>query len=213
MKHEIIREEFKPEHVAGVHALWQGNKQNLSEYIDRLMWWNKRVNLISRDVSRETITHHVEHSLVVTQSKLFKESKLIIDSGTGGGLPGIPLAITYPSKHIMLNDIVSKKVMACKHMATGIGLSNISSSTVSIKKVDIPKGGVVVSKHAFKVNDLIDLLGEKPWTSIVLLKGGEEVEEELEGINEPLSIKVVDLEKGFNHSFYEGKAMVEITKQ
>ncbi len=213
MKHEIIREEFKPEHVAGVHALWQANKQNLSEYIDRLMWWNKRVNLISRDVSRETITHHVEHSLVVTQSKLFKESKLIIDSGTGGGLPGIPLAITYPSKHIMLNDIVSKKVMACKHMATGIGLSNISSSTVSIKKVDIPKGGVVVSKHAFKVNDLIDLLGEKPWTSIVLLKGGEEVEEELEGINEPLSIKVVDLEKGFNHSFYEGKAMVEITKQ
>jgi 16S rRNA (guanine527-N7)-methyltransferase len=213
VKHEIIREEFSPEKVAQVQALWQAHKQNLSEYIDRLMWWNKRVNLISRDVSRETITHHVEHSLVVAQSGFFKEGGFVIDSGTGGGLPGIPLAITHPLKQIMLNDIVSKKIMACKHIASGIGLKNISSSAASIKEVEIPEGAVVVSKHAFKVNDLIGLLGKNPWGAIVLLKGGAEVEEELEGVDEALSIKVVDLEKGFNHSFYEGKAMVEITKQ
>ena len=213
VEHVIKREDLTTEKAEEVRGLRQDHKMLLSEYIDKLMWWNKRINLVSRDVSRETITKHVEHSLVLSCSEEFKRGSYIIDTGTGGGLPGIPLAVTHPDKSIVLNDIVSKKIMACKHISSGLDLQNIQTSTGSIEGEEIPGGAVIVSKHAFKINDLIGLLGDNNWSSIILLKGGEEVGSELDGIKYTLNINIVDLEKGFADSFYSGKAMVEISKK
>lgn len=213
MEHQITRFNLTPEIAGNTRKIFSENEMFFEDYIDRLIWWNKKINLVSRDVSRETIRQHVEHSLVISSSDLFKGSKEIIDSGTGGGLPGIPLAIARPEKRVLLNDVVSKKVMACKHISSGLKLNNVETAADSVKDIEINNGAVIVSKHAFKINGLLEMIREKPWKGIVLLKGGDEVEKELSGINEKLMIRVIGLEHGFGHPFYKGKAMVEISKQ
>lgn len=210
MEHEILTSNFS--NTEQVEALYFEFEKELLEYVDQLMWWNNRVNLVSRDVSRETVKHHIEHSLVISQLSLFQNSLQIIDAGAGGGFPGLPLGITHPKKEILLNDIVSKKMMACKQMVLKLGLDNISTQAGSIADVEVSKKSLIVSKHAFKINDLIEMLGQKEWSGIVLLKGRDEVEQELNGVKTPLNINIISLE-AFRNSFYDGKALVEITRR
>lgn len=213
MEHLITRTSLPKEKARRVADLFDSHKEKLDDYIGRLLWWNNKINLVSRDVSRETIKKHVEHSLVIAQSDWFAQAERVIDSGTGGGLPGIPLAICVDGKHFHLNDVVTKKIMACKNIASGMGLSNISSSFHSIEKVDFYGYELLVSKHAFKIGDLCKMLEQKQWKRIILLKGGEEVESEVEAVAEPLRINVIDLMPGFGDEFYRGKAMVEISRK
>jgi 16S rRNA (guanine527-N7)-methyltransferase len=209
VKHEISHKDFNGFDVA--ETLLQKNAEQIRQYVDQLIWWNERVNLISRDVSRETIVEHVRHSLVIASSDLFKRSDIIIDAGTGGGLPGIPLAIAEKEKEIILNDIVSKKVMACKQMIFKLHLKNCTTVNGSINDVQINEGSCVVTKHAFKINDLVNMIWGKPWLGVLLLKGRDEVKNEIEGISQPLKINVFSLEQK-NNPFYDGKALVEITR-
>ncbi|MDZ7805916.1 MAG: RsmG family class I SAM-dependent methyltransferase [Gracilimonas sp.] len=209
MKHEISYKKFNNFGVA--EDLLQKHSEEIRQYVDQLLWWNERVNLISRDVSRETIVEHVRHSLVIASSDLFKRSEKIIDAGTGGGLPGIPLAIAERDKEIVLNDIVSKKIMACKQMVLKLQLNNCTTVTGSIADLHLNEGSSVVTKHAFKIYDLIGMIREKPWLGVLLLKGENEVEKELKGVAPPLKINVFSLEQK-NNPFYDGKALVEITR-
>lgn len=210
MKHKISYLEFSQDSVNLVRNNFESHQNILSEYVDRLLWWNAKINLVSRDVPRETVLNHVEHSLVLSQSTLFKSSDDIIDSGTGGGLPGIPLSILYPAKKFILNDIVSKKIMACKHIASGLKLNNVDSFIGSLEKISIKPGSIIISKHAFKINQLIEMIENEPWAGLILLKGKDEVEGELDEVQENLDITVYDLQKNFQNPFYNGKAMVEI---
>lgn len=213
MKHNVSFFEYAESDVDSTRNEFQANKDLLGQYVDRLLWWNEKINLVSRDVPRETVLNHVEHSLVISQSKLFKKSSLIVDAGTGGGLPGIPLAITNPDKKLVLNDIVSKKIMACKHIASGLKLKNIDSFMGSLENIEIEADSIIVSKHAFKVNEMVKMLNGKPWLGVILLKGKNEIECELEGIEPSLDISVYDLQENFQNPFYKGKAMVEIKKR
>lgn len=212
MEHQILYTPLAYEKAENIRVLFDRHEKELEEYISRLLWWNEKINLVSRDVSRETIKNHVEHSLVLTQSELFEKTEKVIDSGTGGGLPGIPLAICYREKKIHLNDVVTKKIMACKNIASVLNLENTSSSSCSIEKVGFAGDELLVSKHAFKVGDLLRMLESKPWGKIILLKGRDEVESELEKVKEPLKVNIIDLMPGFDEEFYKGKAMVEISR-
>lgn len=209
VKHEVGFEKFNGFDLAT--SILQDHADKLREYVDQLLWWNERVNLVSRDVSRETIVEHVRHSLMLTSSELYKRSSIICDAGTGGGLPGIPLAIANENKEVILNDIVSKKIMACKQMILKLKLKNCNVFKGSVAEVEMEEGSCVVSKHAFKIHDLMSMIGEKPWLGVLLLKGEDEVEYELEGIDQPLKINVLSLEQK-NYPFYAGKALVEITR-
>ncbi|MAO66526.1 MAG: hypothetical protein CL666_16165 [Balneola sp.] len=210
VKHQIIRSDFLES--KGVTKLLSDYDEKFKEYADQLLWWNDKVNLVSRGVSRETVLNHVEHSLTISFSQLFQGAAQIIDAGSGGGLPGVPLGVAHPEKEILLNDIVSKKIMACKQIAYKMGLKNVSTKIGSIEAVEMTKDALVVSKHAFKINDLMRFLHDKEWKGVVLLKGNNEIEEELEGVDDPLKINVLSLES-FQNSFYDGKALVEITKK
>lgn len=208
MEHVINTTSFQ--NLERVKKLSKSHSEKLNEYVDQLLWWNKRVNLVSRDVSRETLMHHVEHSITLSTSHLVKEASRLIDAGSGGGLPGIPLGIIYPGKEVILNDIVSKKMIACKQVIMKLGLDNVQVEKGSIAKVKRQRSDVIVSKHAFKINDLVDLLKEEKWKGIVLLKGVENIQAELEGVETALRIDIQTLET-FDNSFYAGKAIVEIT--
>lgn len=210
MKHRITYSKYM--FFEEVLKLIDDYHEPINNYIDQLLWWNNKVNLVSRDVSRETIREHVIHSLTPSYSKIFQQTGVIIDAGTGGGLPGIPLSIVNTEKKIVLNDIVNKKLMACKQMVYKLGLSHCELNGGSIEAFGFTGGELVVTKHAFKINDLLSLLGDKQWGGILMLKGLHEVENELRGIGDKLSIHVISLEQD-EKSFYDGKALVEITRK
>lgn len=210
MEHQITYSKYS--FFKETYKLFDDYREPLSNYIDQLLWWNNKVNLVSRDVSRETLREHVIHSLTPIYSELFQQAAIVIDAGAGGGLPGIPLSVVSEEKKIVLNDIVSKKMMACKQMVFKLGLAHrCEMNTGSIAEMQLSGGELIVTKHAFKINDLISLLDGKSWGGILMLKGLHEVENELGGIQERLNIQVISLEQDKN-SFYDGKALVEITR-
>ncbi|HKL17739.1 MAG TPA: RsmG family class I SAM-dependent methyltransferase [Halalkalibaculum sp.] len=200
------------ETFSAVDKLIKEKREQLEHFLDRLLWWNKRINLVSRDVPRETIFEHIRHSLLISGLQSYKDSSLIVDTGTGGGLPGIPLAIISPEKEFILNDIVTKKVMAIKQMARTLGLKNVSAVDFSIEKATIDSPFLLITKHAFKVNDLIRMTSGLPWQEIIFYKGMD-FKEELEGIDTPLSITAYDLYKENKEPFYRDKALVVISRQ
>ena len=203
--HTVSRETYQK-----ALQLYQSHESRLTTYIDRLLWWNERINLVSRNVSRGTIKEHLKHSLLLSQINAFKSSELIIDAGTGGGLPGLPLAIPHPQKEFLLNDIVSKKCLAVKQMIRKLGLNNTQVRDGSIQKVQSNNPFTLISKHAFKINDLYKLISHLPWESIILYKGLN-FKAELEGISSPLQINSYNLSN--IDSFYEGKAIMVIREQ
>lgn len=205
--HTITTANVSRETFIQVDRLIQKYRAQLQIYLEQLLWWNKRVNLVSRDVSRETVWEHIRHSLLLSQFKPFQSAEIVVDAGTGGGLPGIPLAITHPKKHFILNDIVTKKCLALKQIGKKLGLGNIRIVNDSIEylKQDVPF--LLISKHAFKIEELYEMTSRLPWQTIALYKGTN-FKEELENIPEPLNIESHDLSK--ESEFYRGKALVFI---
>lgn len=212
MKHSIVYSEYSKENLSLIEDLIQKNHGKLNEYVSQLHWWNKKVNLISRDVSHETLMEHVAHSLLLSQLEVFKKSTSIIDTGSGGGLPGLPLAICYPDKKFVLNDIVAKKMMAVKQMAIKLGVKNVGVNTGSIAKMEIKSSDLLVSKHAFKVFELIDFIRESSWEQVLFLKGEIEAVEEINNTEIPLSATIINLDRVLSTDFYKGKAIVHVTK-
>jgi len=200
--HNVSRETFSM-----TEELISEYREELESFLDQLLWWNKRVNLVSRNVPRETIWEHIRHSLLLSQFDIFKSAELLVDAGTGGGLPGIPLAIIHPQKHFVLNDLVTKKCLAMKQMAQKLELKNIGIVDQSIENYHQKEPFLLVSKHAFKINELYQMTSSLPWKQMVLYKGIN-FENELEGIKNSLQIDVFDLSTG--SEFYEGKALVFI---
>ena len=198
--HTVSRETFSQ-----TDNLIDSFREQLTDYLDQLLWWNKRVNLVSRDVSRETVWEHIRHSLLLSQFEVFQTANIIVDAGTGGGLPGIPLAITHPEKHFVLNDLVTKKCLAMKQIAKKLGLQNLGIVDGSIEELTHDEEFLLISKHAFKINELYKMTSSLPWSAMVFYKGSD-FNDELEGIAEPLEIEVHNLSE--QSVFYEGKAIV-----
>lgn len=205
MEHQISKQQVSRETFSLTDELILDNQEALEEYLDQLLWWNDRVNLISRDVSRETIWEHIRHSLLLSQFEAFESAEIVVDAGTGGGLPGIPLAITHPKKHVILNDLVTKKCLAMKQIAKKIGLENIGIIDGSIEELTHDEPFLLISKHAFKINELYKMTASLSWKTIVFYKGSD-FEDELDAIPESLLIESYDLSSG--SEFYEGKALV-----
>lgn len=202
--HDVSRETF-----SRVDKLIDSHRSSLENYLEQLLWWNKRVNLVSRDVSRGTVWEHIRHSLLLTQFEVYREADFVLDAGTGGGLPGIPLAIASPEKKFLLNDIVAKKVISVRQMVQKLGLNNTECEDRSIKDIDIDTPFLLISKHAFKINELWRMANEKPWKSMVFYKGLD-FEGELEGIENSLIIDSHNLSAGTE--FYRGKTLVFIAR-
>lgn len=203
--HEVTYHTVSRETFSSVDQLMEEYRTQLNTYLDQILWWNERVNLISRDVSRGTVWEHIRHSLILSQFEAYKQADFVVDSGTGGGLPGVPLSIISPKKKLLLNDIVSKKIIAVRQILLKLGLENAKAKAVSINKLEIPAFSLLISKHAFKVDELWEMVEEKPWASLVFYKGIN-FEDELKEIDKPLKIDCFDLSD--ESDFYEGKCLL-----
>lgn len=212
MKHQMKREQVSRETLEKAREIYQNNEEEMEVYLDLLLEWNEKINLISRSVSRETVREHVVHSLLPMALKLLDQHDEWIDSGSGGGLPGIPLAIANPEKQWILNDNVKKKMKAVGDVVERSALTNTEILAKSISLVDFEKGTGIVTKHAFKVDDLLRLLGSKPWKTIVMWKGVEGAAEEIRSSNKKLNTTLYEFNFGDDEPFYEGKGLLVVER-
>lgn len=212
MKHTIQKIDVTARYLGFSRDLYKEKEEILEQYIDQLLAWNKKINLVSRTVSRETIREHVVHSLLPISLNLISDYSRWIDAGSGGGLPGIPISIAVPEIRMILNDNVKKKMKAVDDILSSMKLSNITTIDKSISLVDLEPGTGILSKHAFKIPKLIQLLNGKSWEKIVLWKGVEDVDSELAGLKNSLALTVYRFDFGSDESFYEGKGLVVLKR-
>ena len=213
MKHNIAVREISESEWADILNHVKSKEEVLFRYADLLLWWNDRINLVSRDVSRETILDHIRHSVCISLAKTTQESISFLDAGSGGGLPGIPLAVIKENSKVSLNDIVSKKMFATNDIIGKLQLKKrVSVLMGSIEAQSLSQETCVVSKHAFKVNELHTMLKTKKWRAIVFLKGANEAAEELNKIEAPLKVEIIKLDAPFMSDFYKGKAVVQVER-
>ena len=145
--------------------------------------WNARINVISRKDMDGLYDHHVLHSLAIArylqlQQRLLPEGAEVLDLGTGGGFPGIPLAILFPGTQFTLCDSVGKKIIVADAVAKSLGLSNVT--TVNARVETLGKTfDYVVSRAVATLEDLYPWVKGRYRESILLLKGGDGLAEEL----------------------------------
>lgn len=191
--------------------IYERNRDLLTDYANQLLWWNRRLNLVSREMNATRLERHLLHSLTPTILDCWKTTSFAIDAGTGGGLPGIPMAIINPEIHWVLIDINKKKTLALKQIIRTLNLSNVNVIDTDIGEAEIKPGAFIVSKHAFRINDLYNKLNPKPWNSLAFLKGNE-FHHELTNIPDACSIHSYRLETGTDDPFFTSKILLELKR-
>ena len=169
---------------------------------------NDKVNLISRKDFENFYLHHIIHSLSITKFELIKDENNIIDIGTGGGLPGIPLAIYYNKKNFLLVDSIRKKISAVDKIINKINVKNISTLNNRAENLDI-KADIIICRSVSSVDNLIQwtkgLLNDKG--RLILLKGGN-VNKELKNISSRFTI--YNLDDIYSENYFKDKKIIEI---
>ena len=212
MKHLFKEIEVPIRNLNKARALYEQKNEDYEAYISVLLQWNDKINLVSRSVSRETIREHVIHSLLPLTFDVLENHDKWIDAGSGGGLPGIPLAIALEEKNWLLNDNVKKKMTAVSQIIHELLLNNVDVIPKSLSLVDLETGTGIVTKHAFKIPDLLRLLGNKPWKTIVMWKGVDGIFNELKKTGKKLNVTLYKFNFGPDEPFYEGKGIVKIER-
>ena len=166
--------------------------------------WNEKINVISRKDVDNFYERHVLHSLSIAKVISFQKGETVLDIGTGGGFPGIPLAIIFPETQFILTDSIAKKITVVKEIAGALQLKNI---TAMVERAENIKEDVdyVVTRAVAKMSDLIFWSKNKHPKKIIALKGGD-LKEELQHIRK--NIRIIELKDLFEEEFFETKKIV-----
>lgn len=194
--------------------LTEEQKRQFAALYDLYIDWNSKINVISRKDIENLYPHHVLHSLGIAKVINFKAGSKVIDLGTGGGFPGIPLAILFPDTHFHLVDSIRKKVRVAEEIAQAIGLKNVSFKHARAQE-EKQEFDFVVSRAVMPLMDLIKIIQKNiskqqrnalP-NGLICLKGGE-----LENETMPVRNKVslFDLKDEFKEEFFETKKVVYV---
>lgn len=149
-------------------------QEQLVQYTGLLEEWNGKVNLISRKEDAPVIMKHVFHSLLISKVHDFRAEEKVLDLGTGGGLPGIPLAILFPETSFLLVDSTRKKIEACKAMAKSLGLQNVMAVHSRVEELKGLLFDTVLSRQVAPLEELCGYCSTllKKDGSLICLKGG-----------------------------------------
>ncbi len=150
--------------------LSQQQYQQLLDYVGLMAKWNKVYNLTSVRDEKEMVSRHLLDSLAITQ---YIDAENLLDVGTGGGLPGIPLAIVKPNIQITLLDSNSKKTRFLQQVKAELKLSNVSVVHARVEQAELPKFAVVTARAFATIKEIIDLAGRHCDDAghLVLMKG------------------------------------------
>lgn len=185
--------------------------KQLALYANLLKSLNRTLNLVSRKEKASLFIRHIFHSLLIGIFHSFKPQEKVLDIGTGGGLPGIPLAIAFPETPFLLIDATGKKINACREMIKAIGLENVFAKKVRAEELKGVAFHTVLSRQVAPLRNLCHY-AEKlllPGGSLICLKGGnleKEVQETLEGAKKsngfPVDVKLLPINR-FDECFQE----------
>ena len=175
--------------------------------------WNSKINVISRKDIDELYTRHVLHSLGIAKIIEFRPGSKIMDVGTGGGFPGIPLAILHPEVDFYLIDVIAKKIKVVNEVAAGLGLKNVKAEQ---KRAELVKQefDFIVSRAVTNMPDFVSWVDGKVSkkhnhelaNGILYLKGGD-LTEELAAFPKATEYHLSDF---FSDEFFETKKVVHL---
>lgn len=174
--------------------------------------WNDKINVISRKDIDELYERHVLHSLGIANVIQFSKGTSILDVGTGGGFPGIPLAILFPDCNFHLVDSIGKKIKVVNEIASALELKNIKATHSRVEQID-EKFDFIVSRAVTQFPEFVNWVRQKikkeqknnlP-NGILYLKGGDLSEELKLYINK---VKIYELKNYFQSQFFETKKVV-----
>lgn len=202
--HQIITKYFsqitleQQEHFVRLDALYR--------------YWNSQINVISRKDIDQLYLHHVLHSLGIAQMIRFKSGTKVLDFGTGGGFPGIPLAIMFPEVEFLLVDSIGKKVKVATAVADELGLNNVRTYHGRGEHIS-EQFDFVVSRAVMRLDELVPLIRRlihkdqrngMP-NGLICLKGGE-LHSELRPFKH--KVEVQELYPTFEEEFFKTKKLV-----
>jgi 16S rRNA (guanine527-N7)-methyltransferase len=177
--------------------------------------WNAKINVVSRKDIDNLYEHHVLHSLGIAKVISFKEGTQVLDVGTGGGFPGIPLAILFPDVKFRLIDGTGKKIRVANEVIQALGLTNV---TACQERAEEEKGkfDFVVSRAVMTTDSLIKIIRKNISSNqhnalpngLICLKGGE-LDEELQAFHSRTTI--TDLSQYFKEDFFKTKKVVYVS--
>jgi 16S rRNA (guanine527-N7)-methyltransferase len=176
--------------------------------------WNEKINVISRKDIDNLYVNHVLHSLGIAKVASFLPGSEVLDVGTGGGFPGIPLAILFPETRFHLVDSIGKKIKVVEAVAAGAGLKNITTAHIRAEEVK-DKYDFVVSRAVTRMNEFYGWVANKfkkenrhtlP-NGILYLKGGDLTDEMAELAMRYQSFNLTDY---FKEEFFETKKVIYV---
>jgi 16S rRNA (guanine527-N7)-methyltransferase len=173
--------------------------------------WNSKINVISRKDIDSLYEHHVLHSLGIAKVTGFKDGTKILDVGTGGGFPGIPLAILFPQVQFFLVDSIGKKIKVVQEVSGALGLQNVKAEQKRVEELK-EQFDFIVSRAVTVFPEFYHWVKHKTSSTsfnelkngILYLKGGE-LAEELKSFNRA---KIYSLKDYFKEDFFETKKLV-----
>jgi len=171
--------------------------------------WNSKINLVSRKDTEHLLERHILHSLALAKFKHFKKDSWTLDIGTGGGFPGLPLAVIYPKANFHLVDSIAKKIMVVHEIAKALNLENVRAEQSRVENLE-GSYHYIVSRAVASTTKLLDWtkhLALRNNTEYLFLKGGD-LTEELKPLGFKATIK--NISEYYKLDFYETKKIVWI---
>lgn len=173
--------------------------------------WNQKINVVSRKDIDEIYTRHVLHSLGIAKVQRFKPGAHVLDVGTGGGFPGIPLAILYPETQFTLVDSIGKKIKVVDEVVQALGLKNVKTVNARVETID-QQFDFIVSRAVAAMPTFVHWVKGKIAkksnhelkNGILYLKGGDLTEE----LSPYETAEVFELSRFFEDDFFETKKIV-----
>jgi 16S rRNA (guanine527-N7)-methyltransferase len=204
---EIIKKYF--------NNLTEEPTEKISKLYDLYFDWNSQINVISRKDIENLYEHHVLHCMSIAKIINFREGTRIMDLGTGGGFPGIPLAIMFPETHFHLVDSIGKKIRVATEVASAIGLQNVTFSHARAEEIK-DSYDFIVTRAVMPLVDLMKVarknIGKEQKNSlpngIIALKGGE-LEKEMASMQNICT--TWDICTYFEEEFFMTKKIVHVT--
>ncbi len=188
--------------------LTQKQQAQFKDLYDLYSIWNAQINVISRKDIDELYVRHVLHSLGIAKVKEFEDGATVLDVGTGGGFPGIPLAILFPKVEFLMIDSIGKKIKVVNEVIKSLGLTNAQGQHTRAQEV---KGqfDYVVSRAVTRMKPFYGWVKPtlKVGGTILYLKGGD-LEEEMAELKKPY--REIELSTFFKEDFFETKKVVEV---
>jgi 16S rRNA (guanine527-N7)-methyltransferase len=195
-------------------TLTEKQKQQFAQLAPLYKEWNDKINVVSRKDIENIYVNHVLHSLGIAKVISFVPGTEILDVGTGGGFPGIPLAIMFPQTNFHLVDSIGKKITVVKEVSAALGLKNVKAEQIRAEELK-SKYDFVVSRAVTRMKEFYGWVKNKTLedsknsldNGILYLKGGD-LDEEMNELKRPYSI--YHLSDYFKEEFFETKHVVYV---